>query len=163
LNQEAKELQEEIDIKTKDAFLSLLLARAQMRKEDFEEAVEPKEPLKINFSTKRIVNLTVPSVNIEKMPLVFNYNFINTSCELDIALLKFYNLIPKLIRLAELHKICNILSCEIERTRRRKNALEYILIPSIKETIDYITDRLSEFERENITRIMRIKEIIRAH
>jgi V/A-type H+-transporting ATPase subunit D len=134
-----------------------------MRKKDFEEAVSPKETLKINFKTKKMMNLTLPDINIEKIPSVFNYNFIETSSELDIALLKFLDLIEKLVRLAELHKICGILSSEIERTRRRTNALEYILIPSIKETIDYITDRLSESERENICRLMRIKEIIRAH
>jgi len=161
--QEAKKLQEETDLKTKDAFLSLLLARTQMKKEDFERSAGVEESLKIRLETKRVMNLNLPEVAIEKIPSIFNYSFINTSCELDIALLKFLDLIPKLIRLAELHKICDILAYEIERTRRRTNALEYILIPSLKETIDYITDRLSEFERANITRLMRIKEIIRTH
>lgn len=161
--EEAKRLQEEVDKDTQDAFLTLLLAKASMSKEDFWEAVKSKENLKIGFTTKRIMNLTLPSITIEKMPFLFNYDFIKTSSELDIALLKFQKLIPHLIRLAELHKVCAILSSEIERTRRRTNALEYILIPSIKETIDYINDRLSELERANITRLMRIKEIIRAH
>lgn len=161
--QEAKKLQEEMDTKIKDAFLSLLLARSSTSKEDFQEAVEPKDTLRISFVTKRVMNLILPSISIEKTPSIFNYSFIKTSLELDIALLKFLDLIPKLIRLAELHKNCNILSSEIERTRRRTNALEYILIPSIKETIDYITDRLSELERANISRLMRIKEIIRVH
>ncbi len=161
--EEAKKLQDEVDINCKEAFLSLLLTRSQINKKDFRKLIKQKNKLKMDFKIKRAMNLNLPSVNIEKILPVFNYSFIDTPSELDIALLKFSKIIPKLIRLAELHKICMILSGEIERTRRRTNALEYILIPSIKETIDYIVDKLSELERENITRLMRIKEVIRAH
>ena len=68
-----------------------------------------------------------------------------------------------LLKLAQLIKTLDILSIEIERTRRRVNALEYILIPSIIETIGFIEDKLSEFERANLVRLMRVKEIVRAH
>jgi len=160
---EIKELQKELDLKIKEAFLNLILARSLMRKEDFQKAIQPKEALKINFKTKRLLNLDLPEINLEDIPDIFHYDFFNTPSELDLGLLKFKAIMPKLIRLANLYKICQLVSTEIEKTRRRKNALEYILIPSIKETIDYITDRLSELERENLVRLMRIKELIRIH
>ncbi|MCM8801023.1 MAG: V-type ATP synthase subunit D [Candidatus Omnitrophica bacterium] len=159
LIKELRQLQEELDLEIKDAFLNLLLARAQIRKKDFQEIPLQKENVSIDFSTRRLMNLTLPSINIA-IKESFSYDFINTPGQLDIALLKFLKLLPNLIRLAQLYKSCQIFSFEIERTRRRTNALEYILIPSLKETIDYITRRLSEFERDNLTRLMRIKEFI---
>jgi V/A-type H+-transporting ATPase subunit D len=68
-----------------------------------------------------------------------------------------------LLKLAQLLKTLDILAEEIERTRRRVNALEYNLIPSIQETIRYITQKLNEFERGNLVRLMRVKEIVRQH
>jgi V/A-type H+-transporting ATPase subunit D len=84
-----------------------------------------------------------------------------TSGDLDLALLKIDQLISLLLELAELEKTLELLSAEIEKTRRRVNALEYILIPSIDETIKFIKLKMSEIERSDLTRLMRVKEIVR--
>jgi V/A-type H+-transporting ATPase subunit D len=84
-----------------------------------------------------------------------------TSGDLDLALLKIDRLIARLLELAELEKALELLADEIEKTRRRVNALEYILIPSIDETIKFINLKLSEMERGDLTRLMRVKEIVR--
>ena len=67
---------------------------------------------------------------------------------------------PKLIRLAEVEKTCNMLADEIEKNRRRVNALEYVMIPQTEETIRYITMKLDENERGNTVRLMKIKSIL---
>jgi len=92
-----------------------------------------------------------------------NYGFWETSGELDAALYSFIKLLPKLIKLAEMEKAVILLADEIERTRRRVNALEYVLIPQLEETISFITMKLDEVERAALTRLMKIKEIVRKH
>ena len=86
-----------------------------------------------------------------------------TSGDLDLALLKIDQLISRLLELAELEKALELLAAEIEKTRRRVNALEYILIPSIDETIKFIKLKMSEMERGDLTRLMRVKEIVRGN
>ena len=84
----------------------------------------------------------------------------NPSAELDSAVSAFAEVLPMLIELAEVEKICNSLADEIEKTRRRVNALEYVMIPEMQETIRYITMKLEENERANITRLMKVKDTI---
>jgi V/A-type H+-transporting ATPase subunit D len=82
---------------------------------------------------------------------------------LDVALSEAKDYVSSLLRLAELLKALDVLASEIERTRRRVNALEYMLIPAIEDTTRYITQKLNEFERGNLVRLMRVKEIVRSH
>lgn len=70
------------------------------------------------------------------------------------------DLLPLLIELAETEKICNMLADEMEKTRRRVNALEHIMIPEMQETIKYISMKLEDNERGNITRLMKVKEMV---
>ena len=80
-----------------------------------------------------------------------------TTGELDVAVDNLSEALPSMIRLAELEKTCNMLADEIEKTRRRVNALEYVMIPQLEETIKYITMKLDENERGNTTRLMKMK------
>ena len=85
------------------------------------------------------------------------YSFVHTSPELDRAIDSLKTFLPKLIKMAELEQTVRILSAEIEKTRRRVNALEYTFIPRMITTIRFITDKLDEMERSNISRLMKIK------
>ncbi|MEA5066735.1 MAG: V-type ATP synthase subunit D, partial [Eubacteriales bacterium] len=85
-----------------------------------------------------------------------------TSPALDGAIAGLAAVLPDMIRLAEIEKVCNLLADEIEKTRRRVNALEYVMIPDLNETIRYITMKLDENERGALTRLMKVKEMIQA-
>jgi V/A-type H+-transporting ATPase subunit D len=115
----------------------------------------------IEYTTERILNLKIPKFKKKIAGGLIGYGFMTTSGDLDLALLKIDRLIARLLELAELEKALELLADEIEKTRRRVNALEYILIPSIDETIKFINLKLSEMERGDLTRLMRVKEIVR--
>jgi V/A-type H+-transporting ATPase subunit D len=110
------------------------------------------------------MSVVVPEYTIDKAEeQVKGYGFAMTSGSLDLALEQFQELLPDLIRLASEEKALRLMASEIERTRRRVNALEYVMIPAFEETIRDITMRLDEMERSNLSRLMRIKEIVRSH
>ncbi len=88
------------------------------------------------------------------------YGFAFSSGELDQSVLDVAELMPLLIELAEVEKTCNMLADEIEKTRRRVNALEHVMIPEMQETIKYITMKLEDNEQGNITRLMKVKEMM---
>lgn len=115
----------------------------------------------IDYTTERVLNLKIPKFKQTIAGGLIGYGFMTTSGDLDLALIKIDQLISKLLELAELEKALELLATEIEKTRRRVNALEYILIPSIDETIKFINLKLSEMERGDLTRLMRVKEIVR--
>lgn len=89
------------------------------------------------------------------------YGLVGTSAEVDSALDIFSGVTLKLIELAEAEKLVELLAIEIEKTRRRVNALEYRLIPHTKEMIRFITMKLDEIERSNLSRLMKVKDIVR--
>jgi V/A-type H+-transporting ATPase subunit D len=115
----------------------------------------------IDYKAERVLNLRIPKFSKKISGGLIGYGFMTTSGDLDLALLKIDQLISRLLELAELEKTLELLATEIEKTRRRVNALEYILIPSIDETIKFINLKLSEMERSDLTRLMRVKEIVR--
>lgn len=128
-----------------------------------ESCMKPGAEVSISSSSQQITNvrLTQFSAEIKGDPVA--YGFVNTTDSLDRAILAYLNLFQELIRLAGLEKAVILMSEEIKKTRRRVNALEYVLIPNLEETIKYITIKLEEFERGNLVRLMKVKEIVRAH
>ncbi len=116
--------------------------------------------IEMEYTTERIFNVRIPKFIKKISGTMLSYGFLNTSGDLDLALKKIDELLEKLLRIAELEKALELLAVEIEKTRRRVNALEFILIPSIEETIKYINLKLSEIERSDLTRLMRVKEIL---
>ncbi len=142
----------------------LLYSRIVCSKDVFEQTLLKVESrIVINISIARIMNVKVPSFNVQELMIDKHYDFFRTSAQMDLAVAKAPDYVRSLLRLAQLLKTADILSYEIERTRRRVNALEYILIPLIEETIRYINQKLSEFERGNLVRLMRVKEVVRSH
>ncbi len=142
----------------------LLYSRIICSKDVFEQTLLKVESrIVINISIARIMNVKAPSFNVQELMIDKHYDFFRTSAQMDLAVAKAPDYVRSLLRLAQLLKTADILSYEIERTRRRVNALEYILIPLIEETIRYINQKLSEFERGNLVRLMRVKEVVRSH
>lgn len=154
------------DFQKKTALLirDLLYCRITASRGNFQESIlKIKSKAEITVSLARIMNVRVPVFNINELSIEKDYDFFKTSAQLDLVVARAGGYIRSLLKLAQLLKTLDILSYEIERTRRRVNALKYILIPSIQDTVRYINQKLNEFERGNLVRLMRIKEIIRSH
>jgi V/A-type H+-transporting ATPase subunit D len=123
-----------------------------------EDALEgTKQDLRIVVQKRRLMSVVIPRIEATFGEAAGMYSFIHTSPELDQAIDSLKSFIPKLIKMAELEQTVRILSAEIEKTRRRVNALEHTFIPRMIETIRYITGKLDEMERSNISRLMKIK------
>jgi V/A-type H+-transporting ATPase subunit D len=118
--------------------------------------------LSLETSFQQLLNIKVPRFNMISQDYDRSYAFVQTSIGLDMALDIFSEVMKSLIVLAEKEKAVQMIADEIQKTRRRVNALEYILIPNIEETIKYITMKLDENERNNQTQLMRVKDIVRA-
>lgn len=164
LIEEIKELRLTVEIELFQAYGSFLIARSTMAREFLDEALMFTQ-LKANLEVVYVplLNLRVPRYSLKIEGDYFSYGLFTTSMELDKALKRYRELIPKMVELAEKERTLEMLSYEIERTRRRVNALEHILIPNIIETIAYISMKLEEQERSNLTRLMKIKDIVRRH
>ncbi len=138
------------------------IARGAFDPKFLEEAVMvPTRQIKVEVNTRRVMNIAVPVFSKTTTGRLRCYGFATTSAELDTALIALDKLLDALFILAEKEKTLEIIAGELERTRRRVNALEFVLIPSLEETIRQITFRLAENERQELVRLMHIKEIIR--
>jgi len=118
----------------------------------------PKEL--IDYSEHNIMNVTVPRFSLAERPIPCCYSYLITPAVLDSALDALSACVPRLIELAEKEKVIEILAVDIERTRRRVNALEHVLIPQIAYTVREITNKLEEAARSDLVRLMKVKEMI---
>jgi len=165
LAREIQKLREEVDPQLKDVYGSFSVARAVMTPEMLEEALMyPKQSVNLIASTKNVMSVEVPEFDFEMNSTdqsdVYPYGFATTSGELDKSIEKLTELFPKLLKLAAMEKEAMLLADEIEKTRRRVNALEYVKIPDYQETIKYIKMKLDEDERGNQTRLMKVKDMM---
>ena len=159
-----EQAKEDFKMRTEKTLKDLLYCRIVSPQENFKDSLSQiSVKLILKIYLLRIMNVKVPVLSMEELKIDKHYDFFRTSAQLDVVIRGAQDYIRSLLKLAELLRTLDILSGEIERTRRRVNALEYILIPSIHSTIHYISDKLNEFERANIIRLMRIKELIRRH
>lgn len=157
------ELRINVEQKLMQAMNKFALAKVSMGTLRAMEALcYPARAAKIEVSKRNVMSVDVPQIKYtgsnEKVDLP--YGFAYTSSELDGAVLDLATLMPLLIELAEVEKTCNLLAIEIEKTRRRVNALEYVMIPETQEAIKYITMKLEENDRASLVRLMKAKEII---
>lgn len=155
------DLQENVSRKLDKVFLSFALVRCRNSMGEL-EALLPDGELILDSTEERILNLSIPKLTIKEWT-VSDYDLLNTEGELDIGVKKMKELFDDLMEMTRLWKAVELLSSEIEVTRRRVNALEHNLIPNIKETIRYISGRLEEMERSYQVQLMRVKEIVRGH
>lgn len=160
---ENKRLREEIEAELSSALKGFTLARAVSSNAVIEEAVMmPATKAEISLSSNNVMSVEVPSISVvehegqDKYP----YSFDTVTSELDASIGILSTLLVKLVKLAEVEKTCNMLADEIEKNRRRVNALEYVMIPQIEETIKYINMKLDENERASTIRLMKVKSMI---
>ncbi len=114
----------------------------------------------VEVEIQNLLSIKVPKFKVDEVAFQLNYSLATTPAILDNAVLEFGSLIKELVELAELEKTIQLLAVEIDKTRRRVNALEYILIPQLEESIKRINISLAELERANLTRVMKIKEML---
>ncbi len=160
-----KELREKVEEMLMRAHNNFLIARAVMSSEYLEEALMfPKQSVALEVSSKNIMSVDVPVFDFKTQSddqgNIYPYGFATTSGELDGAIGTLSEVLPYMLELAQMEKSAQLLAEEIEKTRRRVNALEYVMIPQLAETIKYITMKLDENERGNITRLMKVKDMM---
>lgn len=159
-------LRTEVEDQLQGAFKDFMMASAAISPEFLEEALSyPKEEISLEVTQRNIMSVNVPIMKfIRKLEgdegSIYPYGFYSTSSELDSSIEKLYLILPKLLELAEVEKSCQLMADEIEKTRRRVNALEYMTIPQLQETIKYIRMKLDENERAALTRLMKVKELM---
>lgn len=157
----ARSTRKEMEEKMAAGFRAYTLASANMSDMAINSAsLITNQKMNIDFDVKNVMSVKIPKIQFETEGDYISYGFYDTSSELDIALKKLQESLPTLIKLAEIEKSAQKLAAEIEKTRRRVNALEHVMIPNLEETIKYIQMKLSEQERSTITTTMRVKEII---
>ncbi|HHZ14201.1 MAG: V-type ATP synthase subunit D [Caldicoprobacterales bacterium] len=160
-----KSLREQVEAELTSALGDFVMARAVMSPEVLEEAVMyPTREVELKISKRNIMNVDVPRIDYEEKSQEglssYPYGFVSTSAELDGAIVTLSGVLSRMLELAEIEKTCQMLADEIEKTRRRVNALEYIMIPQLEETIRYITMKMDEDERSSRTRLMKVKDMI---
>ena len=159
------QLRKKVEKALEKAHASFTIASAAMSPEMLEGALMyPKQSVSLELSTKNIMSVNVPvyrfKMKSDNPAEIFPYGFATTSGELDDAVLRLSQTLHDLLELAQSEKTAQMLALEIEKTRRRVNALEYVMIPQIVETIRYIRMKLEENERGNTTRLMKVKDMM---
>ncbi|MBQ4347964.1 MAG: V-type ATP synthase subunit D [Firmicutes bacterium] len=162
---ENKTLREEAEAALDSAFKNFIIARAVLSQEYLGEALMmPKAQVTVEVKKKNIMSVNVPVFEFSTDDVdasdIYPYGLAFTSGELDAAVESFSAAMNPLLRLAQSEKTAQLLAQEIEKTRRRVNALENVMIPNYEETIKYIRMKLEENERGATTRLMKVKDMI---
>lgn len=165
LARENGRLRQEVEGRLAKAHRSFSVASAMMSQEVMEESLMfPKQGVILEVESKNIMSVDVPvfrfKTTAEDPTNIFPYGFARTSGELDRAVSSLADLFPMLLDLAAKEKETQLLAAELEKTRRRVNALEYVMIPQLEATIKYIQMKLDENERGNQTRLMKVKDMM---
>jgi len=162
---ENKKLRREVEAGLVLANQHMAVARSLMQNESLAVSLMyHKQEMSLSVSERNIMSVRVPAFKAELKTAnkndIYSYGYAFTSFDLDDAVRALSDIMPDLLRLAELEKACQLMASEIEKTRRRVNALEHVMIPQYEETIRYITMKLDENERSAITRLMKVKDMM---
>ena len=162
---ENKELRIEVEQGIERANTAMSVARCVMSDKSLDVALMlPRQEMSLEVSEKNVMSVMIPVFDVKFKTAdendIYSYGFAETSGELDDAVKALSDIMPKLIRLAELEKSCRLMADEIEKTRRRVNALEHVMIPQYEETIKFIAMKLDENERSTTTRLMKVKDMM---
>lgn len=167
LIRENKALREEVENELKAANSHFAVAGSVMSSKALDAALlYPKQEVYLEVAPKNVMSVDIPVYDIKTRTSdpsdIYAYGFATTSFELDEAVADMSRLLPKLLKLAEIEKSTQRMSVEIEKTRRRVNALEHVLIPRYTETIRFISMKLEESDRSSRTRLMKVKDMMLA-
>ena len=162
---ENKELRRKVEAQIHDANAHMAVARSVMGDQAIEAALMmPMQEMNIEITDRNVMSVLIPhyesSFKTADDADIFPYGFAFTSTDLDDTVKEISGIMPDLLRLAETEKSCQLMAAEIEKTRRRVNALEHVMIPQYEETIRYISMKLEENERGATTRIMKVKDMM---
>lgn len=158
-----KTLREQVEKELSQALRTFIVAKAVSDDAVIQEAVAmPSKTVKLTTDSQNIMSVIVPVMQLQESESKdkYPYSFGSVTAELDGSIAVLSGLLQKMVKLAEIEKTCNMLAIEIEKNRRRVNALEYVMIPQLEETIRFITMKLDENERSNIVRLVKVKAMI---
>ena len=162
---ENRVLRMKVEKELKAANAGFVLAKSSMSDETLKAALlAPKQEVYVKTSYRNVMSVDIPVFETETRTPdpndIYSYGFAFTSADLDDAVKSLADVLPDLIRLAEIEKSCQLMADAIEKTRRRVNALEHVMIPETQEQIRYITRKLDENERSTQTRLMKVKDMM---
>ena len=162
---EVRALRAEVEADLMAVHGSFTVASALMSAQSIQQALMyPKQSVELTMGTQNIMSVNVPVYHFETKTKsdadIYPYGFADTSGELDDAVDALGKVFRKMLKLAQIEKAAQLMAEEIEKTRRRVNALEYVMIPNTQESIRYITMKLDENDRATTTRLMKVKDMI---
>lgn len=158
---QAKETRQNIETALGNAFKAFLFAKADIGQETIEEALmAPTKNVTLTAKEKNIMSVKIPEFELQEKGNHFCYSFLSTTSDVDYSLKTFSQSLKDLVKLASIEHSARLLSREIEKTRRRVNALEYVFIPEMQVTSRYIESKLAERERSEKVVLMKVKDII---
>ncbi|MBQ7809860.1 MAG: V-type ATP synthase subunit D [Clostridia bacterium] len=160
-----KQLREKVEKAITEANKNFVLASASMSQEALNASmIAPKQEVLLSVGSRNIMSVNVPEYKLNyrtpEQSDIFCYGLAFTSCDLDDAVSSLSEILPDMLKLAEVEKSCQLMADEIEKTRRRVNALEHVMIPETNRSIKYISMKLDENERATQTRLMKIKDMM---
>ncbi|HIY01890.1 MAG TPA: V-type ATP synthase subunit D [Candidatus Blautia faecipullorum] len=165
LVRENKALREKVEKGLEAVNKNFVLAKAASSDQVLNTALlAPKQEVYLEAGVKNVMSVEVPVFTTSTRSAdegdIFSYGFAFTSSDLDGAVESLQELLPDMLKLAQVEKSCQLMAAEIEKTRRRVNALEYVMIPDAQEKIRYITMKLDENERSTQIRLMKVKDMM---
>ena len=165
LAKENMELRLKVEKGISHANKNFVIARAAMNIPEMKLALMmPKQEVSLDITLENILSVTIPKYEVKtrtkNVKDIYSYGYAFTSGDLDDAVWSLENILDDMIRLAEVEKACQLMSTEIEKTRRRVNALEHVIIPEAQKNIKYISMKLDENERSSQVRLMKVKDMM---
>lgn len=165
LAKENMELRKAVEKGIRKANANFVTAKASMPEKALHTALmAPKQEVYLEAERKNVMSVEIPVFEYRTRTAdpndIYSYGFAFTSGDLDDAVRSLADVLPQMLELAEKEKACQLLAAEIEKTRRRVNALEHVMIPETRESIRYITMKLDENERSSQIRLLKVKDMM---
>ena len=162
---ENMELRKHVEEGIRQANINFVVAKAGMDAETLNTALmDAKQKVTLGVSTKNVMSVNIPVFDVKTKTAsesdIYSYGYAFTSSDLDGAIKSLADIRDDMILLAEKEKACKLMAAEIEKTRRRVNALEHVIIPEAQKNIKYISMKLEETARDNTIRLIKVKDMV---